>query len=184
MLMQGYPEKEEPGERFVKISHSIFEELSQTAQRRKCPLVLVVYLALLYHCDARGWCFPSYRRLMELSGIRGKATLAKTLQILREEGFLTVSSSHGRHGNNRYFLSSISELKGSIIERLKFNFRTLKVQNLNAKSSKFEHELYPFNYIHSTIPNELNIRREKNFPSPKERFFSYDYYQEWEKERC
>ncbi|MGQ9474388.1 MAG: helix-turn-helix domain-containing protein [Candidatus Caldatribacteriaceae bacterium] len=176
--------KKESRERFVKLSHQIFEELSRTAKRHRCPLVFVVYLALLYHCNSQGWCFPGYKRIMELSGIRGKATIARALQILKKEGFITISPPQGRKGTNRYLLGSISEPKSSIIELLKFNFRTPKVQNLNHRGSKFEPKLYPINYNQLTIPNELNIGEGKIFPSPKERFFSSDYYRDWKEEGC
>ncbi|NSW76834.1 MAG: helix-turn-helix domain-containing protein [Candidatus Atribacteria bacterium] len=156
-----------------------------------------VYLALLYHADSHGRCFPWYHRIMEISGVRGKATVSRALRILRREGFLLIAPSHGTHGSNRYLLqSSITELKGSTIEPLKFNDETPKVQPLNSQSSIIEPELDPINYTQLTKTRELKEnppdflfskgRKEKEKEKEKEKH--NDTYQlppelcGWEKE--
>jgi hypothetical protein len=159
------------------------------SKRERCPSLVNVYLALLYHADSHGLCFPGYERIMELVGIRGKATVSKALRILKKEGLIAVFRSHGVHGSNRYLLqssmsepqSSTIELKGSIIELLKFNEKTPKVQSLNSQSSMSELELYPFNYNHLTRPTQLYRGRERNgsrkkFGPPEDPRFDREYY--------
>ncbi|MCD6156239.1 MAG: hypothetical protein J7J32_04280 [Candidatus Atribacteria bacterium] len=53
---------------FVKIPHNTVLRLGEVAGKERCPSLFPVYLALLFHADRRGKCFPSYRRIKEVSG--------------------------------------------------------------------------------------------------------------------
>jgi DNA-binding transcriptional regulator YhcF (GntR family) len=50
----------------------------------------------------KGVCFPSYRQLPQVSGVRGKTILARALRILEGRGF--VEKSQGERCSNTYRL--------------------------------------------------------------------------------
>ena len=141
-------------ERFLKIPHQTFVRLTHLAQKRNCLAVIPVYLALLYHADTHGRCFPGYKRIQEIAGVKGDATVSKALRILEEEGLILVSRSHGIHGANRYILqtsiievkTSMNEVKTSMNEALNFNDCSPKLQSLKCQTSMNEDELDPINY--------------------------------------
>jgi len=134
---------------FLMIPFQVVEHLASLAQKKHCPSLLAVYLALLIHANREGVCFPSYRRLAQVSGVRGKATLARALKILEEGGFL--EKSQGKRRSNTYRLFGGN---GSMAEQVQFNHGTGGVQSLNRWSSMVELELYPLNYIHLTQSTE------------------------------
>ena len=192
-------------ERFLKIPHQTFLRVTQVAQKKNCPAVILVYLALLYHSDNYGRCFPGYKRIREIAGVKGDATVSRALRVLEEEGLLVVERDKGCV--NRYQLTgytpSITEEPSSIIEEPTssvneehpFNhcrtpLHSLKnpLQSLKNTSSMIEDELDPFNYNqynynHLTIPNELKEKgREKNgryrkfFGPPENPEDDWEYY--------
>lgn len=59
-----------------------------------------VLTALAFTAGADSFCFPSYRDLLEKTGIGSKSTLAKTLSILEEAGFF-VKKAHSKIGEGR-----------------------------------------------------------------------------------
>ena len=104
-----------------------------------------MYLALLYHADNHGRCFPGYKRIQEIAGVKGDATVSKALRILEEEGLILVSHSKG-HGPNHYVLQDGSSLLSK------------EGGSLPSKEEVFTEErgaLYSVkrNYIHLTITN-------------------------------
>lgn len=134
-------------ERFLKIPHRVFLRLVRLSRRGKCPSLIPVYLALLYHADRRGRCFPGYERIVELSGVGSRSTVAKALRILEAHGLLEVSRESG--GVNRYVLGSpVSGLGQS-------SDWTGVVQRVDWGSPVSGLELDPINYNHLTIPKEL-----------------------------
>ena len=91
---------------FVKVSHKVLEKLGEIAQRKHCPSVFAVYMALLFHADREGKCFPSYERIKEVSGIGSDASVSKALGILEEYGLIRREKRHGMHGNSIYYLQT------------------------------------------------------------------------------
>jgi hypothetical protein len=126
-----------------------------------------VYLALLYHADNHGRCFPGYKRIQEIAGVKGDATVSKALRILEEEGLILVSHSKG-HGPNHYVLqdgSSLLSKEGGSLPSKEEVFTEERGALYSVKSSSLlsKEELDPFNYNQLTISNELEERRrEKN----------------------
>ncbi|MCD6155981.1 MAG: helix-turn-helix domain-containing protein [Candidatus Atribacteria bacterium] len=96
---------------FVKISHDTVLHLGEVATREKCAFLLPIYVALLFHVNKKGRCFPSYQRIKEVSGIRSNASVRKALLLLEKYGFIKKQSRHGRHGNNTYQISKFHEMK-------------------------------------------------------------------------
>jgi len=154
-------------ERFLKIPHQTFVRLTHLAQKRNCLAVIPVYLALLYHADNHGRCFPGYKRIIELSGVKSQTTVAKALQILEREGLILVSHSKG-HGPNHYILqdgsSLLSKEGGSLLSKEEvFTEERGALYSVKSSSLLSKEELDPFNYNQLTISNELKERRrEKN----------------------
>ena len=128
-------------ERFLKIPHQTFVRLTHLAQKRNCLAVIPVYLALCYHADSGGRCFPGYKRIIELSGTSSR-TVAKALQILEREGLILVSHSKG-HGPNHYVLQDGSSLlsKEEVFTEERGALYSVKSSSLLSKE-----ELDPFNY--------------------------------------
>lgn len=134
-------------ERFLKIPRRTFLHLVRLARREKCPSLLPVYLALLYHADRIGRCFPGYRRIQALSGIGSRKTLTKAIAILERYGLLRAERERGEV--NRYVLG------GSPSEPGWFTEETRVVHSVNQGGSPSEPELDPFNYNQLTRPKEL-----------------------------
>ncbi|MEN3187019.1 MAG: hypothetical protein ABDK92_10420 [Atribacterota bacterium] len=61
--------------RFLKLPYQTFIHLVEVSKKTRCQAVLPVYLALLYHADSSGYCFPGYQKIMEHSGVRGKGSV-------------------------------------------------------------------------------------------------------------
>jgi len=155
-------------ERFLKIPHQTFVRLTHLAQKRNCLAVIPVYLALLYHADNHGRCFPGYERIIELSGVKSQTTVAKALQILEREGLILVQHTRGKGGSNRYVLQFLHSLeKKPPITPMNgvnnSNEWSQYLQSLESITPMNGDELDPFNYNQLTISNELEERRrEKN----------------------
>lgn len=158
---------------FIQLPCEDIDKLSQLARDKHCSCLLPVYIALIYHADRKGKCFPGYERISEISGVSSKASISKALKILEEEGFIQKKSSHGLHGSNSYYLPKVQSMnfKSPSREHLKFNKCTPKVHLMNSQSSINEHELYPYNYNHITISH---LTKEREHIPFKER-------EEWEK---
>ncbi|MGB9553543.1 MAG: helix-turn-helix domain-containing protein [Candidatus Caldatribacteriaceae bacterium] len=146
-------------ERFLKIPHRTFLRLAHLAQREHCLAVIPVYLALLYHADSSGRCFPGYRRIQTLSGVGSRRTLSRVLRLLEVHGFLSVVREKGEV--NHYCLT------GSKVNHHQFPEETGVVHSGNQGGSKVnqggslsEPELDPFNYTQLTRPRELYYGRE------------------------
>ncbi|BER93160.1 helix-turn-helix domain-containing protein [Atrimonas thermophila] len=177
---------------FIKLPHEVVVRLGEIACERKCPSVFPVYLALLFHADRKGKCFPSYERIKEVSGISSDASVRKALRILEECGLIRREKRHGMHGNSIYYLqtslneetlseehTSINEectlLNGehtSMSEAPNFNQCSPKLQPLKSQTSMVEEELYSFNYNHLTISHltkgkNENEREKENSNLPK-----------------
>ena len=84
---------------FVQIPSAIFD-----ATKNKSTICL--YLSLMTYADSEGFCFPSYSKINEQTGM-SSATISKSLDELQKVGLLTIEK-HKRHGNvqenNTYFL--------------------------------------------------------------------------------
>lgn len=135
--------------RFLKLPHHTLVELSHLTRTEKCPALIPVYLALLYHADSHGRCFPGYRRIMEISGIGSERTVAKALKILKREGLVLVDASHGKHGSNRYLLPTL------LSKDLNFTEESLKLYSVKSQTLLSKDELYPINYTQLTRTREL-----------------------------
>jgi len=151
-------------ERFLKIPHKIFLRLLLLSKKERCPSLVNVYLALLYHADTHGRCFPGYQRIIELSGTSSR-TVAKALQILEREGLILVSHSKG-HGPNHYVLqdgSSLLSKEGGSLPSKEEVFTEERGALYSVKSSSLlsKEELDPINYNQLTISNELKERRRE-----------------------
>jgi hypothetical protein len=136
-------------ERFLKIPHKIFLRLLLLSKKERCPSLVNVYLALLYHADTHGRCFPGYKRIIELSGTSSR-TVAKALQILEREGLILVSHSKG-HGPNHYVLQDGSSLPskegGSLLSKEEvFTEERGALYSVKSSSLLSKEELDPFNY--------------------------------------
>ena len=158
---------------FIQLPYEDIDKLSQLAKEKHCAYLLNVYVALLYHADKKGKCFPGYEKIMKISGIGSKSSISRALIILEEQGFIKKKSTHGRHGSNSYYLPKVQEMNfkspGGV--RLKSTKQTLKVQEMDSKSPRGVRELYPYNYNHLTISH---LTKEREHIPFKER-------EEWEK---
>ena len=160
---------------FVKIPHDTVLRLGEVATREKCAFLLPIYVALLFHVNKKGRCFPSYQRIKEVSGIRSNASVRKALLLLEKYGFIKKQSRHGRHGNNTYQISKLHEMEnecGSKLHEMKFsssrdeelNFtrRSFKLHDVKSKTSRDEEELESFNYNHITMCDLTKEGKERH----------------------
>ena len=166
----------------MKVPHRIFLRLLVLSKRERCPSLIPVYLALLYHANCRGLCFPGYERIMELSGASSR-TVAKALRILEREGFILVFHSNGR-GPNRYVLqdgsSLLSKEGGSLLSTEGvFTEERGPLYSVKRGSLLSKDELDPINYNHLTRPTQLYGGRERNGSRkkpPEDPRFDREYY--------
>lgn len=165
-------------ERFLKIPHHVFLRLVRLSLREKCAAVLPVYLALLYHADKAGKCFPGYERIARLSGVKSYSTIALALRVLEKHGFLRVERQKGCA--NRYFLAASTSTLS--VEHLYSDCRT-PLHSLEYPSTVTVEELDPINYNHLTIPKELEKgeravhgRAKKRHGMPESEEFDAEYY--------
>lgn len=160
---------------FIQLPCEDINQLSQLSKDKRCSCLLPVYIALIYHADKKGKCFPGYSRIKEISGVASDASVAKALKILEEAGFIQKKSSHGLHGSNSYYLPKLQLLKNrsSTNEDLNFNKCSPKLHLMKGQTSLNEEELYPYNYNHITI-SHLTKEKERKYIPFKER-------EEWEK---
>lgn len=164
-------------ERFLKVPHRIFLHLVRLSRREKCPSLIMVYLALLYHANRDGQCFPGYERIMELSGVRSTASVAKALQVLEAHKFIKVERKRG--GVNLYLLlQPLQSLKDTPLMS-----EGVPLQSLKDTPLMSEDELYSFNYNHLTIPKELKKgegersgSNRKHFGMPEDPGLDVEYY--------
>ncbi len=162
---------------FVKVPHDTVLRLGEVAKTERCPSLFPVYLALLFHADRKGKCFPSYQRIKEVSGIRSDASVRKAILLLEKYGFIKKQSRHGIHGNSTYYLhTSINEETSSINKEVtttnekcssmneepNFNECSSKLQSLKSKTSINEEELDPYNYNHITMCDLTKEKKEKH----------------------
>lgn len=143
---------------FIQLSCEDINKLSQLSRDKHCSCLLSVYVALLYHADKNGKCFPGYTRIREISGVASDTSVSKALTILEEEGFIKKKSNHGMHENNVYYLPKLQLLKNrtSTSEDLFFNKCRAKVHLMKSYSSINEEEVYPYNYNHISMCNKEN----------------------------
>lgn len=160
---------------FIQLPCEDIDKLSQLSREKRCSCLLPVYIALIYHADKKGKCFPGYSRIKEISGVASDTSVAKALKILEEAGFIQKKSSHGLHGSNSYYLPKLQSLKNrsSTNEDLNFNKCSPKLHLMKSQTSLNEEELYPYNYNHITI-SHLTKEKERKYIPFKER-------EEWEK---
>ena len=160
---------------FIQLPYEDINQLSKLSKEKHCSCLLPVYIALIYHADKKGKCFPGYSRIKEISGVASDASVAKALKILEEAGFIQKKSSHGLHGSNSYYLPKLQSLKNrsSTNEDLNFNKCSPKLHLMKSQTSLNEEELYPYNYNHITI-SHLTKEKERKYIPFKER-------EEWEK---
>jgi hypothetical protein len=173
-------------ERFLKVPHRIFLRLLLLSKKERCPSLVNVYLALLYHADSHGLCFPGYERIMELSGVKSQTTVARAIRILEREGLILVQHTRGKGGSNRYALQFLHSLeKKPPITPMNgvnnSNEWSQYLQSLESITPMNGDELYPFNYNHLTRPTQLYGGRERNgsrkkFGPPEDPRFDREYY--------
>ena len=84
---------------FVQIPSAIFE-----VTKNKSTICL--YLSLMTYADSEGFCFPSYNKIKDQTGM-SNTTIAKALEELKSIGLLSVEKQR-RHGNvqenNTYYI--------------------------------------------------------------------------------
>jgi len=185
---------------FVKVPHDTVLRLGEVAKTERCPSLFPVYLALLFHADRKGKCFPSYQRIKEISGIRSDASVRKALLLLEKYGFIKKQPRHGRHGNSTYYLqtsineeafteetSSINEEVtatnekcSSMNEEPNFNECSSKLQSLKSKTSINEEELESFNYNHITISHSTKDTATSE-SEKRNQYLSFEEREKWEK---
>ena len=160
---------------FIQLPCEDIDKFSRLSKEKHCSCLLPVYIALIYHADKKGKCFPGYARIKEISGVASDASISKALKILEKEGFIKKKSSHGLHGSNSYYLPKLQLMKNrtSTNEDPNFNKRTPKLHSMKSYSSINEDEVYPYNYNHLTISHLTKEKERKHIPF-KER-------EEWEK---
>ena len=180
-------------EEFVIVSKSFICSDASLAAR-------AVYLALMMHADQRDDArevWPSYERIMECSGIRGKATIATALAELEAKGWITRRKRFS--GATVYSLARnpipiSSEIELPVVQNLNDSSSKIErmddapvVQNLNHSSSKSEppvvQKLNP-NKNHRTRITEQEspiVRSAKRADAPSEEQ-SMEYFESTEKE--
>ena len=110
-----------------------------------------VYMALMLHADQRDDArevWPSYERIMECSGIRGKATISTALAELEAKGWIARRkrfSGATVYSLARDVVASSSKFEPSVVQNLNHSSSEIErldnapvVQNLNHSSSKSE----------------------------------------------
>jgi len=71
-----------------------------------------VLTALITHCHDKGYCFPSVKRLGQISGL-SKATIHRALNCLKELEIITVVhrfNKEGKKSSNLYILNGLEEM--------------------------------------------------------------------------
>lgn len=73
---------------YLRMPHSVLQHGPKLG-----PYGLAVAVVLAHHANAEGECWPSIRRIMELSGIHGQATVSKSLKQLESLGIIQISKT-------------------------------------------------------------------------------------------
>jgi len=92
-----------------------------------------VFCCMCRHADKNGRCHPSYKRIAELTGIKSNTTIKAHLDILVEQGFLSITSGARKRRVNEYQIEIIDspEIEQSL------------VQKMDTTSPETVEELYP-----------------------------------------
>ena len=72
------------------------EAVERIARHSRTRILLPVYVALCYHADKIGRCFPSYPRLLGLTGMVSRANLAEALHSLEALGIIRRERRQGK----------------------------------------------------------------------------------------
>ncbi|HSV31617.1 MAG TPA: helix-turn-helix domain-containing protein [Atribacteraceae bacterium] len=134
--------RHEPGAWFLMDKRAV----ERIARHPRARILLLVYTVLCFHADKAGRCFPSYRRLLDLTGIVSRANLAEALQSLEDLEIIRRERRKGRV--NTYLIldrtgspgEPVVRPTGSVGEPHQFSGRTTAVLSGNHTSSPGEPE--------------------------------------------
>lgn len=128
------------------------------------PTAVVVYIKLSSYADNETLkCWPSHKEIAEGTGM-SVSTVQRAIKELQENAALEVNTrrrSDGSYTSSEYVLLRIDPQSrvtgGGVTSAVRSSHTWGEVQSPVTE----QEELYPFNYTHLTIPNELDIASEK-----------------------
>ncbi|MCX6756292.1 MAG: helix-turn-helix domain-containing protein [Candidatus Nomurabacteria bacterium] len=123
-------------------------EILQIYAPKLKPAGIALYCALAMHANSKTQsCFPSYPRLMQMSGIGKRNTIGKYLKILEGLDLILIDRNKKRQPN-RYWMLQVDS--------------TQMDTNKKYTNNQKEQEQYLTSHLHSTDRDTLNQRINSN----------------------
>jgi hypothetical protein len=156
-----------------------FKVLNEYSNKLSGDAFKLFYILIDFYNESYGYAYPSYRILLDKTGIKSVNTLKKKLNELVEIGLLNIVSNNQ---NNKYTFNNVFELK----EVKQENFDT-PLSKIDDQKSKFDTAISKFDSssYNKELNKELNKKLTKqvgkvlNIKSKKGEKSMYDVFLSW-----
>jgi hypothetical protein len=115
------------------------------------PSGIALYCGLARHANSKTqMCFPSYPRLMEITGIGKRNTISKYLKIIENLGLIIINRNKRREPNRYWMINPKTD--SAQIDTIKKEYVYTQKEKIQYTNSK----------LHSTERDTLNQRTNSN----------------------